>query len=186
MAAALAAQNRGESFGAIGFMALTLSAVAVSATVLVWSGFARLPDRPRTDLLLRGAVRRAAEARTISEALALQPTHVPLALERRLEHYNGEQADALAVAATVLWFIAVFDGAELIFVFSRLAKFCDTARRFEDVASTVVLLAMVLAGARDVSLAYAPGNSVTPDGPLGAGRVVARVAPLLHRVGAAR
>ena len=171
VAAALAARNRGESFGAIGFMALTLSAVAVSATVLVWSGFARLPDRPRTDLLLRGAVRRAAEARAISEALALQPTHVPLTLERRLERYNGEQADALAVAATVLWFIAVFDGAELIFVFSRLARFCDTARRFEDVASTVVLLAMVLAGARDVSLAYAPGNTVTPNGPLAASQI---------------
>jgi len=171
VAAALAARNRGESFGAIGFMALTLSAVAVSATVLVWSGFARLPDRPRTDLLLRGAVRRAAEARAISEALALQPTHVPLTLERRLERYNVEQADALAVAATVLWFIAVFDGAELIFVFSRLARFCDTARRFEDVASTVVLLAMVLAGARDVSLAYAPGNTVTPNGPLAASQI---------------
>ena len=77
--AALAARNRGESFGAIGFMALTLSAVAVSATVLVWSGFARLPDRPRTDLLLRGAVRRAAEARTISEALA---RHVLTHLQR--------------------------------------------------------------------------------------------------------
>ena len=38
-------------------------------------------------------------------------------------------------------------------------------------ASTVVLLAMVLAGARDVSLAYAPGNSVTPDGPLAASQI---------------